>query len=103
MKFIVTRTTPNGEVREYEASNARDAGKHVADVLHLNTGMGKKEATTYGMMAERSSSVEAGGYVFMIVPVVPWKSRCRALTKSNHQCHNIAINGTLFCRVHAEH
>ena len=64
--MIVTRITPNQQTKTYTAQNVRDAGRHVADVLHLNTGMSKAEATKHGMTLEKFGIATTNGYTFVI-------------------------------------
>ncbi len=67
--MTVARTLPNGTIKYYPAGTLKDAARHIAYCLADNTGMNKSEASKHAATAERTGTVSAAGYTFVIANI----------------------------------
>jgi hypothetical protein len=64
--MTVIRITPTGDVKSFDCTKIRDAGKHVAYVLADNCNVDRKAATQAGMQFEKAGYLESNGYTFTL-------------------------------------
>lgn len=66
--YAVHRLTPDNIEKTVIVGTKREAGQHVAYVLHYNANVDRKTATQAGMAFEKNEILESHGYRFTMQP-----------------------------------